>query len=492
MLTSAIPGDFYSRGKAVLPLLCALVLLCPMELWAFSSPVHIPITLAGNFGEPRPNHFHGGIDVRTERQEGYPVFSIADGYVYRITIGSGYGNAVYVRHPDGKTSVYGHLKDFVPALRTAVSRWRLAHGQEDVIDVPHESSAYADIRLAPYEYPVSEGQLIAMSGNTGGSQAPHLHLEIRDTRTWAILDPLDYLGQFLKDSEPPTAHAFMAYPVLGQGVFEGYSEKHSFPFTDHHLTREFRAWGKVGFGLCADDHMEECYQKYGIRRTILTVDGREVFSSNVDSIPAAMNRFVNSWGDYDHYFSRHEWYMKSFIEPGNPLPILHADANRGIVNFCEKRDYHLEYTLTDVFGNESKYSFIVHGEPQAIPTAPAISIANVLRWDRQNNFQLPGLQLIIRPGSLATDRFLTPEVEFKPDSLSDSYVFCSSSFPLVRPAIISIRVKRKLAAGEKIYVDCDGVNLGGSYQDDWITAYSSDLGGTYSVRSNNDDLGNND
>ena len=448
----------------------------------FSSPVHLPVTLAGNFGEPRPNHFHGGIDIRTDRQEGHPVFAIADGYVYRITVGSGYGNALFVRHPDGKTSIYAHLQGFEPKLRAIVSRWRKARGQDDVIDRPHESSTPADIRVEPWECPVAEGQLIAISGNTGGSQAPHLHLEIRDTRTWSVLDPLNYLGGFLRDTEAPTAHAFMVYPVAGQGIFEGSQEKRSFGFSPSSI-KEYRAWGRVGFGILADDHMEECYQKYGIRRTVLSVDGREVFSTDVDSIPAAMNRYVNSWGDYDHYVRHHEWYMKSFIEAGNPLPMLHADDSRGIIDFHEERDYHLAYTLTDAFGNQSEYTFIVRGERQPIEPAPVHSMAALLRWDRQNNFQLPGLQLVVRRGLLAADLLLSPDIEYLPDSLSDAYTLRPSSTPLLRPALLSLRLKHDLTADEQAHchIVCDGVNLGGTIHDGWITAPIWDIGGEVSV-----------
>ena len=160
----------------------------------FSSPVNYPVSLAGNFGEPRPHHFHGGIDVKTQQAVGKPIFSIGEGYVSRITIGiSGFGNAVYVQHPNGYTSVYCHLKDFVPVLRAAVSRHRKASGQSDIIDEYKKPSPPADIILPPSEYPVSEGQLIAISGNTGSSQAPHLHLELHETKSWDMVDPLDFL-----------------------------------------------------------------------------------------------------------------------------------------------------------------------------------------------------------------------------------------------------------------------------------------------------------
>jgi murein DD-endopeptidase MepM/ murein hydrolase activator NlpD len=225
--------------------------------------------------------------------EGKPIFSIADGYVSRVTVGLyGFGNAVYVQHPEGYTSIYCHLKKFTPRIAAALRCWQYEH-----------HSYQADVRLKATDCPVAQGQLIAVSGNTGSSQAPHLHLEIHDTRTWNMLDPLQFLGHCVNDHTPPQAHGFMACPQEGEGVFNGGAMKQNFGFGSHHLARKFTAWGKVGFALWANDYMEGTYNNYGIRHTVLTVDGQEIFRSDVNNIPVDANRLVNSWGDYHHYLS---------------------------------------------------------------------------------------------------------------------------------------------------------------------------------------------
>ena len=146
----------------------------------FTPPMSHEISLAGNFGEPRPNHFHGGIDFRTEGVEGKPIMAIGDGYVSRVTVGLyGFGNAVYVTHPEGYTSIYCHLQRFTPRLERLLKRWQYEHEQRE-----------ADVRLSATDCPVAQGQLIAFSGNTGHSFGPHLHMEIHDTRSWNMLDPL--------------------------------------------------------------------------------------------------------------------------------------------------------------------------------------------------------------------------------------------------------------------------------------------------------------
>ena len=449
----------------------------------FSSPVNDNITLAGNFGEPRPHHFHGGIDVRTGMSVGKPIFAIADGYVSRVTVGLfGYGNALYITHPDGHSSVYCHLNGFAPAIRAKLSNYRKRHGQPDELAEWRKSPQVpADVYFKPYEIPVSGGQLVAISGNTGSSVAPHLHLEVHDTKGWAMRDPLTYLGKYLTDTTPPQAHSFMAYPQPGEGVFNGVSHQQYFGFVSHDLERDFYAWGKVGFGIWANDYMEGTFHHYGIHRTELTIDGNTIFDCIVDSIPASMNRQVNSWGDYLHWRHQNVWYMKSFVEPGCQLPLFNVGADRGIFDFNEERKYSVEYKLTDIFGNQSVYTFRVEGRRQPIPSAFAVNPRWTLKWDRVNNIQLPGIQITLGKNLLGSDVVLQPKVIRQPDGFSDAYCFASESLPIFDWAEIRIRLNRQPSDTSRICI------LGGIHEypatikDGWAIAKIRDLGETYMV-----------
>ena len=463
-------------------MLSALLLAAALQ---FVSPVHDDhVTLAGNFGEPRPHHFHGGIDVRTGMAVGKPLFAIADGYVSRITVGLfGFGNAVFIQHPDGHSSVYCHLKDFTPVQRARISRYRREHGQPDDIAEWHKPPQNpADIYLRPHEMPVSCGQLVAISGNTGSSVAPHLHLEIHDTRTWAMRDPLSYVGQYLVDKTPPQAHAFMAYPQEGEGIFNGSGRQQYFNFTSHDLQREFTAWGKVGFGIWANDYMEDTFHHYGIRHTRLTIDGEVVFESDVDSIPAQMNRQVNSWGDYLHWRHQNVWYMKSYVEPGCQLPLFKTNDTRGIYDFNREKYYQVVYALTDAYGNQSLYSFTVTGKRQSIPRAPRKNLRWMLRWDQTNHLQLPGMQLTLGRHQIAVDTEVQPVVSLQPGQLSHAYTIAQQSTPTFRDVEISIRLNRPVSDTARLCIAAGEREYPATYRNGWVTAKIRELGASYQVR----------
>ncbi len=441
----------------------------------FCSPVHSDISLAGNFGEPRPNHFHGGLDIKTDGVEGRPIFAIADGYVSHITIGlSGFGNAVYIHHPNGYTSIYCHLQGFSPLLTAIARKWQYRH-----------KSFRADIRLSPTDVPVARGQLIAVSGNTGASQAPHLHLEIHDTRTGNMHDPYRFLHPYIADSLAPMAHGLMAYPIEEQGKFCGSSQKQSFPLISHHLDKAFHAWGKIGFGIWANDYMESTYNRYGVKKTELYVDGHLVFCSDVDMIPAEANMAVNSWGDYEHYLRYGVWYMKSFVDPGiATFPIFKTSVNGGIIDFNEERAYELLYVLTDYKGNSSRYGFTVQGKKEDFQPLRNKAPRPILRWDRFRILQLPGMQMAIGRGYLADHLQIRPQIRIQPDRLSDSYSLTERSAPMLRYGTISIQLRKKVKDPSKLYIASDAGYaryMGGEYRNGWVTGAVRELAATYQI-----------
>ena len=448
---------------------CWLMGIVALANIQFRPPVDYNISLAGNFGEPRPHHFHGGLDVRTDGVEGKHIYAIADGYVSRITMGLyGFGNAVYITHPTGHTSIYAHLKSFSPRIKAALRKYQYQH-----------KTSVADAHLGPLDVPVAQGQFIALSGNTGHSTAPHLHLEIHDTRTGNMLDPYQFLNDFIQDTIPPQAHGFMAIPQ--GGTFNGTTSKQTFIRNNVQT-----AWGRVGFAIWADDYMQGSSNHFGIHETLLYVDGQVVFHSVVDNIPTTFNRMVNSWGDYDYWLHHKIWYMKAFADPGNTLRCLQTDENRGIVTFDEERLYQLEYVLRDFKGNESRYPFIVLGKQMPQKSSKLIP---TLYWNRTNSFSRPGVQLIIPYGLITTDVAIYPHINRQLDAWSDVYQFSQFSLPLMADAELSIYVRHHSTSSvidsfdpSKLYITNEkGHYLGGKFKDGWVTGNIRELAGHYKI-----------
>ena len=173
----------------------------------FRSPLDIPMQLSGNFGELRPNHFHAGFDFKTNQREGLNVYASGDGYISRIKISTaGYGKAIYITHPNGYTSVYGHLQKAIGKI------------QDKIIELQYAEKSYEiEAFFKPDELPVTKGEIIALSGNTGGSEGPHLHFEFRENKTEQIVNPL-FFGLNIKDTRNPTVANLLVYPIDNNSV----------------------------------------------------------------------------------------------------------------------------------------------------------------------------------------------------------------------------------------------------------------------------------
>lgn len=441
---------------------------------AYVSPVHYPIELAGNFGEPRPNHFHAGIDVKTDRMTGKPLYAMADGFISKVSVGThGFGKAVYVRHPDGNTAVYVHLDDFAPQIEAAVKRYQYAH------------KVYAtDITFPATMMPVHKGQFIGFSGNTGSSQGPHLHLELHRTQTGDLLDPLAYLKAYVRDTIAPAVYAFKAYPVPGEGTFQHGSSPRVFTFDKGH----FSAWGKVGFGVRTMDHMNGVYNSFGSRLIRLYCDGRLVFSADINGLPQSMHRMMNSWGDYDHFMQSRVWFLKSFVEPGNRLPFLKTGQGKGYILFNERREYRLRYVVSDVFGNQTVREFTVLGTPEALGAKPVIAGPEALLTSRDNHWQTDGIRLDVPGRLMAVDRQMKPQLLASARGLSQAVRFVPGNVPLLGWADLAFRIPDATIDPRKLYVAMTGTGTPPRYcrseaKNGWVYGKVRELGMTYYLAS---------
>lgn len=444
----------------------------------FVSPFDFPLYLSANFGELRTNHFHGGLDFKTQSVTNKPVRSIADGYVSRITVSpGGYGNALYITHPNGYLSVYGHLNSFSPVIARYVEQYQYEK-ETFTVDITPDST----------RFPVKQGEVIALSGNTGFSFGPHLHMEIRDAATNEPIDPLPYYRSQIRDTRPPVARSITFYPMQGSGVVNGSVETKTYNIVAKAqgscLATPVNAWGRIGVGVMANDYMDGTSNTYGVRSVTLYMDTAKVFHSLVDRYSFDESRAINSWTDYAAYKERGRWIMKSFVAPGNPLRFLSADKERGVVTIDEERDYHFIYLLEDLYGNTSRYMFTVRGCAQPIPAYHPDG-RHYLHYDRANLVQEPGLQLFIPRGVLYEDVALNTSVHTDSSAISFGYSLHDKPLPLHVACELMIGIRHLPVADVSKYyiqrsVDTKHYSVGGQYENGWMKTNIRELG-TYRV-----------
>lgn len=320
------------------------------------SPLGIPLELSATFGDIRPNHFHMGLDFRTKGKEGIPIYSIKEGYVSRIKISrTGYGRVIYIAHPNGLTSVYAHCSAFEPLILKAILPSMRKFFVNEI-----------DTLLPVNAIKVKKGELIAWSGNSGNSTGPHLHFEIRNTRTENALNPLKH-GFYVEDSIAPVITHLKLYALDENGFLYpgiGVATKVVNDKKGTHLPKEvwtvdvtkFPSNAKLGFSLSAHDVMNVKGSSFGLYENILVRGNDTLFHSQTDEIDFDETRYVNDHHDYREWKNSKTRYHKCFFSTANPLDIYHKNTN-GLFSQNEKDT--LSYTLLvkDVNGNTSTLNF---------------------------------------------------------------------------------------------------------------------------------------
>jgi len=359
-------------------------------------PMDIPLFLSGNFGELRANHFHSGLDFKTQDVIGIPVKVVKEGYISRINISPwGYGRALYLTHPDGTKTVYGHLDSFVKPVET------FARDSQYI-----QERFHVELYPQPSQFPVKQGDVIAYSGNTGGSGGPHLHFEIRDATTDDLYDPLPYYKHLIRDNVPPEIMALMIFPQAGTGIVNGTTQNQEIRIIEDKTGKvifspEINAWGNIGIGIKAYDRMSGTNNTYLPEKISLEVDDVEIFAQSMEQLYYSESRYLNSLISFDEWVNRKSFFMKSFIEPGNRLNIYLKRENSGIISINEERKYKCKYTLTDSYGNKTLLSFEITGTKQDIPKQDIRGIC--FAYNKPNFFTNISVVLDIPVGNLYTD-----------------------------------------------------------------------------------------
>lgn len=444
------------------------------EAQQLRKPMDIPVLLSGNFGELRSNHFHSGIDFKTQGVEGKPIHSVQDGYVSRISVSPwGYGNGLYITHPDGTTTVYGHLQKFSQKITAYLKEKQY-----------EQESFNVNLSLAPDELPVKEGELVALSGNTGSSGGPHLHFEVRDTETEEPMDPIEYYKDLIKDTQAPKIQGIMVYSMPGKGVVNGSRRKLELkPVTAKNgkqtLTGKIEAWGEIGLAVKGYDYMDNTSNIYGIKDITLTADSQVIFHSNLDRFAFDETRYLNSFTDFEEWKEHRSFYIKSFVDPGNRLRFIKS-LNRGILTIDEPRTYHLTYKLADAFGNTTQLSIRIEGKEQPIPEIDTEN-AELFHWWSDNRFGAKGIRLTIPKGNLYDDLYFRYSVKEDSAALGATHILHNKPVAFHKSAKLSLRLQTDTLDNKQQYGIVRLQNgrrswTGGVYRNGWVDADIKEMG----------------
>ncbi|QJD94707.1 M23 family metallopeptidase [Mucilaginibacter robiniae] len=441
----------------------------------FWYPLDLPPSTAGSFGELRPSHFHSGLDFKTNQRIGYPVHAANYGYVSRLRVQlAGFGNAVYLTHPGGYTTVYGHLDHLSPELAKAVRAYQQQHQSFEV-----------DFKLDPFQFPVTKGQVIAWSGNTGGSAGPHLHFEIRDSATEQTINP-QLLGLTIPDHVPPTLNSITIYHLNGQPFSEKILRQHlsiTGAGGNYHLTQPqtLNLSGDVGFGITATDMNSTSFNRNGLYSLEMKLDGQTVYTFAVERFAFDQTHAINAYIDYPQFQLTRSMIQKCFILPGSHITIYPQSVNRGIMHFSDTLLHDVEYVVKDVAGNTSTLKLKV--QASIMKDRPVFNPTGTLfHYNTPNDFSTDAVKVIVPVGNLYDDLdFNYATLPQKPGAYSATHRIHNKFTPLHEGFQLWIKPNSNIGryADKAIIFNTVAGSVGGIYQDGYVKAKPASFGDFY-------------
>lgn len=315
-------------------------------------PIAHAMLLSGSFGELRPNHFHGGIDIKSSKgSSGDPIFSVQDGYISRVLVHPrGYGNAIFINHPNGFTTVYAHLDGFEPGVKNLF--WQAQKETKNYV---------LDYELSPTAFPVKKGQLIGYMGNSGHSFGPHLHFEMKRTDSDLLINPL-FLGYLIKDNQPPVMKGIRIHTLdsMKRGlVASNYPvRKTSSIFKPNKDTLVIKG-PTAAISIDVIDFMDGAHNKNGIYRLELFVDDKLIYTYQMDSFPKIDTRCLNAHCDYGEIRQRGNYYHRLHKLIGNKIELYPHLVDNGYINLGVDEIKRVKIAAYDYHKNMSISSFFL-------------------------------------------------------------------------------------------------------------------------------------
>ncbi len=442
----------------------------------FRYPLDLPPATAGGFGELRPNHFHAGLDFRTNQRTGYPVHAAADGYVSRLRVQfGGGGNAIYLTHPNGYTTVYMHNERFNDEIAKVVRDYQY-QTQQFVVD----------FKPQPGLLKVHKGDVISISGNSGAAEGPHLHFEIRDTKTEETINP-QLFGLTIPDVITPVINTVAIYHLDKKPFSE--KTKHEFlqvagKAGSYHLLKPgtITLTGDIGFGLNTNDMNSASFNHNGVYSIELKLDGKTVYTFATEHFAFDQTHAINAYIDYPTHLSTKRFIQKCFIMPGSKISLYPQSINRGVISFDDDAMHDVEYVVKDVAGNTATLNVKVKSQHLEHSTAIEKPMGTLFHYNQRNEFANDKVKVIIPAGNLYDDLdFIYSASPMLPDGFSQVHHIHNRFTPVHDRYELWIKPDKDLGkyANKAVVVttggDCDTSN----YVSGYIKAVAKDFGDYY-------------
>ena len=455
----------------------------------FSPPLDINLGITGSFSEIRPNHFHSGTDFQVQQKEGLPVYAVADGFVSRIKVSPvGFGNALYIDHPNGYTSVYAHLEKYSDTITQYLrsNQYRLKSFDVDLFPAHKKDSIY-----------VKRGQLIGYAGNSGSSGGAHLHFELRTTVTERIINPLLF-GFDIADIYPPFIDFIKIYPEGDQSFIGASPEPKRFalrkaPDGDYRLAEKdtITAWGNFSIGAQAFDYNQNQTDRNGFYSMRMYHNYVEFFSMECDSFSFDESRYVNASIDYADNYNLGNRIVKSKKLPGNKLSFFKTDAANGIINVTDGLLHEVHISVVDLSGNMANLRFWIQSQkPLEVVQMPASSDGDTsvfFRFDKVNRFETGELKVDLPVGCLYDNlNFTYKKAPGNKTMFSDIHYLNNPEVPLHNRMKVSVKAtklpQRLRSKALLVRVDRSGKRspADGSYENGYVTT-STNLFDGYAI-----------
>lgn len=443
----------------------------------FRNPLDIPIKLAANFGEIRQNHWHMGLDIRTEQRINLPVYAAAGGYIAKVRVEPfGFGQAIFINHPNGYTTVYGHLNSFAPVLENYII------GQQYKME-----SWQVELEFPPSLFPVTKGQLIAYSGNTGGSQGPHLHFEIRDTKTTRCLNPLLF-GLPVADNVPPTLVRLGLYD-RGRSLYEQSPKlfavrKTGTTYSIPKIPVIKTGLRKISFAIQANDKQTGSNNPNGIYGAALFFDEKPIINFFIDSIDYIETHAINAQVDYKYSYNGGVDVQHLSQLPGDKCRVYHHITGNGVLELNDNNIHTVRIEVMDAAMNTSVLSFQVQHDDNLPAALPIPRDAEQFAPNKENTLSKNNFEISLPATALYdTVQPVYKETEVNtPDAISAVHHFCDASIPAADYFSVKIKPDKSFPSiwGDKIVIK----NVYGSrsiikkaeWQDGWLVASFDDFG----------------